>query len=186
MWQLSFRACRRSENFYSHTSCEVWHKLSQLYYYTFEISTHTPLARCDLGGFAKCVRINIISTHTPLARCDFFSIALVELAKVWFLLTHLLRGVTNGLSDSFEAFYHFYSHTSCEVWQRRWNLMNFDTNFYSHTSCEVWHSCLSSLLYLQQFLLTHLLRGVTQDLYMKMKNIPFLLTHLLRGVTGIS
>ncbi len=36
----------------------------------FSISTHTPLARCDLAKNADYNLIYGISTHTPLARCD--------------------------------------------------------------------------------------------------------------------
>ncbi len=33
------------------------------------ISTHTPLARCDVAEYADW-EDDTISTHTPLARCD--------------------------------------------------------------------------------------------------------------------
>ena len=54
------------------------------------ISTHTPLARCDVRGDIYDF-IYDISTHTPLARCDSSD-----------------SGDVLPPSD-------FYSHTSCEV-----------------------------------------------------------------------
>ena len=100
------------------------------------ISTHTPLARCDLIRSFK-IYIRFISTHTPLARCDYRS-RRFHPGLHQFLLTHLLRGVTIARSpDS----------------------------------------------YSQSFLLTHLLRGVTIYFPSLCLCRKFLLTHLLRGVT---
>ena len=36
------------DNFYSHASCEAWHRMCELYAETIQISTHMPLARHDL------------------------------------------------------------------------------------------------------------------------------------------
>ena len=56
------------------------------------ISTHTPLARRDLLRVAHDNHFHI-STHTPLARRDFSSFC-SSTAAIPFLLTRLLRGVT--------------------------------------------------------------------------------------------
>ena len=76
------------------------------------ISTHAPLARCDASEFRPRTRIKI-STHAPLARCD---------TPIRYSLFHLL---------------HFNSRTSCEV-RLDWNEYNAERiNFNSRTSCEV-------------------------------------------------
>ena len=58
---------------------------------TPNISTHTPLARCDLDRIQRLRPVYAISTHTPLARCD----------------------MDNAISEIDN--YNFNSHTSCEV-----------------------------------------------------------------------
>ena len=57
-----------------------------------QISTHAPLARCDLQPRARA-SLMAISTHAPLARCDLLA---AGRATHWWLfqLTHLLRGAT--------------------------------------------------------------------------------------------
>ena len=99
------------------------------------ISTHAPLARCDIFPSAPVARCRI-STHAPLARCDcavwrqmklkcyFNSRTSCEVRRrpvgadgrmPEFQLTHLLRGATRltfyavGNADNFN------SRTSCEV-----------------------------------------------------------------------
>ena len=55
-------------NFNSRTSCEV-RRMQLLQNHGHVISTHAPLARCDIS----CKDCNFdlwISTHAPLARCD--------------------------------------------------------------------------------------------------------------------
>ena len=78
-----------------------------------EISTHAPLARCN---FQKLIwNWNFqISTHAPLARCNF-SFILCTIQKMQFLLTHLLRGATNEISEQAIRNEDFHSRTSCEV-----------------------------------------------------------------------
>ena len=56
------------------------------------ISTHAPLARCDVCNICQ-VTIQSISTHAPLARCDNNCVRCFIL-YIRFLLTHLLRGAT--------------------------------------------------------------------------------------------
>ena len=173
-------------NFYSHTSREVWRKSGGIRKMRENISTHTPLARCDVATMLLSVcsynfyshtsrevwlpslsllcALKFISTHTPLARCD------------------------ESGNSSIKFFQNFYSHTSREVWPID----------YSNLSPEL------------QFLLTHLSRGVTslggwliqgencisthtplarcdrQTLRILQIHGGFLLTHLSRGVTAIS
>ena len=125
------------------------------------ISTHAPLARCDLGVTIPIENVRkdfnsrtscevrpehqrmmaereAISTHAPLARCDLAQIYADRGGQ--FQLTHLLRGATlpGGALDG----------------------------------------CIS-------FQLTHLLRGATQpDRMLGNPVYIFQLTHLLRGATG--
>ncbi len=54
------------------------------------VSTHTPLARCDLR-INQVIMVYLVSTHTPLARCDM------------------------GVTSTQKMITGFYSHTSCEV-----------------------------------------------------------------------
>ena len=66
---------------------------AQLVPFYYEISTHTPLARRDLGLY--CVgTFDLISTHTPLARRD-----------------------QNTMADA-ASLNDFYSHASCEARQK--------------------------------------------------------------------
>ena len=58
------------------------------------ISTHTPHARCD-QEWHVCGKRTYISTHTPHARCDA-SGYVGSRCNMLFLLTHLMRGVTQA------------------------------------------------------------------------------------------
>ena len=58
----------------------------------YQISTHTPHARCDVAVRRRPWACNI-STHTPHARCDPLRLRVCFLT-LQFLLTHLMRGVT--------------------------------------------------------------------------------------------
>ena len=144
--------------FYSHTSCEVWQHPKPLIFLCFLfILTHL------LRGVTNIHKLHDylihISTHTPLARCDD-ALAMYE-AKA---------------AD-------FYSHTSCEVWHFVFEDNKLFYNFYSHTSCEVWPRSIRERRNDYWFLLTHLLRGVTEKILFASPSPRFLLTHLLRGVT---
>ena len=57
------------KHFNSRTSCEVRPKFSGAKTFSFVISTHAPLARCDFPTYSVR-QIKLISTHAPLARCD--------------------------------------------------------------------------------------------------------------------
>ena len=147
------------------------------------ISTHAPLARCDL------ININwqsfaTISTHAPLARCDNNGHSLLWACRI---STHApLARCDHGNMIRHNHQQHFYSRTSCEV--------------------RLLHRCTGSIL--SAFLLTHLLRGATFGFMGKPNEssisthaplarcdqasrwvVPgscrFLLTHLLRGATCI-
>ena len=101
------------------------------------ISTHAPLARCNLRQ-PEGWMYSDISTHAPLARCNcrLFSRSdskhkfllthllrgatrVINICKgvIKFLLTHLLRGATRLLARYFHIGNNFYSRTSCEVQQ---------------------------------------------------------------------
>ena len=100
-----------------------------------------------------------ISTHTPHTRCDF---------------TYYFTKKTNK---------YFYSHTSYEVRldEGIYNYNNLD--FYSHTSYEVRRISPEQIEELQEFLLTHLIRGATFKINQIKFSGSFLLTHLIRGAT---
>ena len=123
----------------------------------YNISTHTPHARCDLSFFAPCWGSKI-STHTPHARCDDFRVMYAGYTFK-FLLTHLMRGVTvhHKIRCLLQPISTHTPHARCDVinFLRCWrNLISTHTpharcdfhpnrqksepyNFYSHTSCEV-------------------------------------------------
>ena len=84
--------CQAAKHFYSRTSCEVRLDVHSYLLYT-QISTHAPLARCDVKMQVGMVAYRDISTHAPLARCDGRS-ATLQMRPKLFLLTHLLRGAT--------------------------------------------------------------------------------------------
>ena len=135
-------------HFNSRTSCEVRRK-RDIFSFRACISTHAPLARCDLppsqeyhqqGYFnsrTSCeVRLQILSVIPNI--CSFQLTHLLRGATISatlffrtcsFQLTHLLRGATN--SD-------FNSRTSCEVRLfLPFSLLNQLFYFNSRTSCEV-------------------------------------------------
>ena len=77
------------------------------------VSTHMPLARHDRCKLHKGDNIDV-STHMPLARHDI--VANVELLKCkMFLLTCLLRGMTEDIFGTQIDYESFYSHASCEA-----------------------------------------------------------------------
>ena len=99
------------QNFNSRTSCEVRQANGAPVHADFPISTHAPLARCDVRRRAS--------------RCS---------GK--FQLTHLLRGAT-GCDGCPAVLWHFNSRTSCEVRRRNRRKTMGVCYFNSRTSCEV-------------------------------------------------
>ena len=78
----------------------------------------------------------------------------------------------------------FYSHTSYEVRLEKQDVhLAGNQDFYSHTSYEVRPILLEAVNSAIQFLLTHLIRGATNDGIGLVSIIGFLLTHLIRGAT---
>ena len=170
-----------------------------------KISTHAPLARCDMQYVCTdCVGL-LISTHAPLARCDVYK-TLAEFAFI-FQLTHLLRGATQirSRAGSYHAFqlthllrgatvpgrhaaklFHISTHAPlarCDFPVKGF-LHGFVNDFNSRTSCEVRHNRVKDGGQLVKFQLTHLLRGATYILFVTRKATgSFQLTHLLRGAT---
>ena len=142
-----------------------------------------PLARHDPFLIPFCYNV-AISTHMPLARhdreqpttayqcCDFYSHASCEAWHsriIWsdwtnqFLLTCLLRGMTEGRQIISTSFPDFYSHASCEAWRSKMLICTFSATF----------------------LLTCLLRGMTCKNKAPSSTKKFLLTCLLRGMTSL-
>ena len=79
-------------NFYSRTSCEVRQIMDEIGKEMNCISTHAPLARCDL--FPPAVRAGSLHfysrTSCEVRPCSIY----VHRPRQKFLLTHLLRGAT--------------------------------------------------------------------------------------------
>ena len=145
------------------------------------ISTHAPLARCDIPKRVKFGRTRKISTHAPLARCDLT--ALTCGLFLGFQLTHLLRGATSGTCNPPGAFQFQLTHllrgatTLCHITSImhkfqlthllrgatfcRTEKINANDNFNSRTSCEVRHRDPAGAGAAAIFQLTHLLRGAT-------------------------
>ena len=153
---------------------------SQLEEPIFKISTHTPHARCD---------VRIVSTDWWM---DTFLLTHLMRGVTWdslhiwgktFLLTHLMRGVTLSISICIPPNCHFYSHTSCEVWQRiaeRIPKSRISTHT-PHARCD----CFWVFACGNQKISTHTPHArcdlVNINYTPKLKK--FLLTHLMRGVT---
>ena len=84
-----------------------------------------------------CQQVDNISTHTPHARCDPVQ-KIRRLSKM--ISTHTPHARCDGFGVSvLLILLHFYSHTSCEVWRFKGIVTAF----------------------IGEFLLTHLMRGVT-------------------------
>ena len=110
VWQSRFLA--GYSHFNSRTSCEVRLTLQPEVQLPIRISTHAPLARCDMLDTTKTEML-IISTHAPLARCD---------AKDGYIMcaigisTHAPLARCDAEVDSMPTtLYDFNSRTSCEV-----------------------------------------------------------------------
>ena len=168
-------------DFYSHASCEAWHITAYPTTHSSWISTHTPHARRDPETRGNNI-FNNISTHTPHARRDnIFSVN--DFLQSKFLLTRLMRGVTNQQSAALHKRQNFYSHASCEAWQNNWLWCGVCCYFYSHASCEAWQ-CWTKFTIRNLNFYSHasceawLLEQRGKDLREK-----FLLTRLMRGVT---
>ena len=167
-------------DFYSHASCEAWQRRAGSKGAVGDFYSH---ASCEAWLQSQ----NIYSFISQ------------------FLLTCLLRGMTFARTKHKVIYADFYSHASCEAW--RWffvNTIGF-TNFYSHASCEAWHINTNCCVDATEFLLTCLLRGMTErdeftnyfaNFYshasceawlswrqIDVRCIKFLLTCLLRGMT---
>ena len=138
VWQNSFVSNEKyQKNFNSHTSCEVWQTADIMSLHMAVISTHTPLARCDMDNAISEIDNYNFNSHTS--------------CEVWLTLTLSVLDILN-----------FNSHTSCEVWRTTNPLKKrSEYHFNSHTSCEVWQSSDNSTCFRSAFQLTHLLRGVT-------------------------
>ena len=169
------------------------------------ISTHAPLARCDLppsqeyhqqGYFnsrTSCeVRLQILSVIPNI--CSFQLTHLLRGATISatlffrtcsFQLTHLLRGATR-IIISFVVLNHISTHAPlarCDFNFRHFSRSH--SYFNSRTSCEVRHDTVKICRIPKEFQLTHLLRGATQNALKICCAGKFQLTHLLRGATKL-
>ena len=68
-----------------------------------------------------------------------------------FLLTCLLRGMTSFSQYKTSVTIRFYSHASCEAWQRTRRSCTGRFRFYSHASCEAWRFTCSYFLWYNSF-----------------------------------
>ena len=84
-------------SFYSRTSCEVRLIFLSVIIGSSVVSTHAPHARCDEDGTEDGGETEV-STHAPHARCDI-KLLRIKLDRLWFLLTHLMRGATDLLNS---------------------------------------------------------------------------------------
>ena len=202
---MQTRRRNQRRNFNSRTSCEVRLSDGSETSYAILISTHAPLARCDVGSSARA-RISQISTHAPLARCDVAANTVV--AQIManfnsrtscevrpadphplsgnpspFQLTHLLRGATYWAWLTRRYSTNFNSRTSCEV-RRAWrNKYKPIADFNSRTSCEVRparrHGSANAVYFNSRTSCeVRLLRDFAREV-----GVKFQLTHLLRGAT---
>ena len=101
-------------NFNSRTSCEVRLCLAANFMRRV-ISTHAPLARCDIG-FSNVPSPRLQFQLTHLLRGATFLMHYAQRLE-GFQLTHLLRGATASVVLHLLAQYDFNSRTSCEVRQ---------------------------------------------------------------------
>ncbi len=124
-------------NFYSRTPCEVRRdKGGFIDIRGLFLLTH-PLRGATCAAGRKKTTL-AISTHAPLARCDLLRKCHYFSSAGKFLLTHPLRGATTENIKINSRDINFYSRTPCEV---RLNIKTtpkeiFD-DFYSRTPCEV-------------------------------------------------
>ena len=123
------------------------------------ISTHTPHTRHDHSP-CRSPRRCIISTHTPHTRHDWWW---VKTHTAWQISTHTPHTRHDGLWCVYDyGIIHFYSHASYEAWLHR-------------------QFCMP---YINEFLLTRLIRGMTTIKQCWTSTPKFLLTRLIRGMTG--
>ena len=122
------------------------------------------LLTCLLRGMTLNERLSVktlsISTHMPLARHDNFCLT-IEGNFSYFYSHASCEAWHFYMSICFYS-KNFYSHASCEAWPQRSNLQEKISDFYSHASCEAWHRNISTYRRSIKFLLTCLLRGMTQ------------------------
>ena len=140
-----------------------------------------PLARHDANRNLLPFR-KPVSTHMPLARHDFTITNRIKLVK--FLLTCLLRGMTID-ADGTE----YVGKVSTHMPLARHDIASLILSnslhcFYSHASCEAWLGRWLEYIRLKLFLLTCLLRGMTNSVIKQILFCWFLLTCLLRGMTA--
>ena len=145
------------------------------------------LLTCLLRGMTRRIEnmlgASIVSTHMPLARHDYFP--RLSLCPFQFLLTCLLRGMTHSTLYIFVSF-SVSTHMPLARHDRQiFGIVELHHRFYSHASCEAWPKSYKRIKSHSTFLLTCLLRGMTEKQFYKITDRKFLLTCLLRGMTII-
>ena len=147
------------DNFNSRTSCEVRRAIPHQAAPPPEISTHAPLARCDVNSFIPfsysisfqlthllrgattagqiTPRRNQISTHAPLARCDRSTSLTMRATRI---STHAPLARCDQRYRNHPGFGHISTHAPlarCDPGAL--HRADADADFNSRTSCEVRH-----------------------------------------------
>ena len=121
------------------------------------------LLTCLLRGMTASVGLstaqNMISTHMPLARHDISMFPVLDL--LYYFYSHASCEAWPMRTDTAPLHFHFYSHASCEAWQIPSLNRVYFVDFYSHASCEAWLKKWRHIIKNARFLLTCLLRGMT-------------------------
>ena len=124
------------------------------------ISTHTPLAGCDIMENRKNQTKSEISTHTPLAGCDLLSAC--SWKETWISTHTPLAGCDKTKSTNLLKCSKISTHTplaGCD--SQAYMDSNICEYFNSHTPRGVRHCIRSNIEKIGRFQLTHPSRGAT-------------------------
>ena len=168
-------------DFNSRTSCEVRHK-SAAHKRRARKFQLTHLLRGATSSFRYSLCSYFISTHAPLARCDLMPFLRAR-ARIDFN-SRTSCEVRRTAYSSFPHYIDFNSRTSCEVRQRFNFVHRGELYFNSRTSCEVRRS-VQTREFVHNYISTHapLARCDGRGTITPAGAAPFQLTHLLRGAT---
>ena len=153
------RPSRHRFDFNSRTSCEVRHNRVKNSGQLVKFQLTHLLRGATIAHFLTPLQLTI-STHAPLARCDVTGTTGCTVYR--FQLTHLLRGATHPSYLRLPPRY-FNSRTSCEVRLPTDQGFAGSADFNSRTSCEVRRNRPRLWRGQSIFQLTHLLRGATKS-----------------------
>ena len=152
--------------------------LSRLFYRYFY-----SYASCEAWLFPALIQIKFINFYSHASCEAWLRHYFLLTCQAKFLLTCLLRGMTDPEEAGCLPDADFYSHASCEAWRSIPRSQTPFGNFYSHASCEAWPENFTFSHPRTKFLLTCLLRGMTFISVVSASALVFLLTCLLRGMT---